>query len=66
MGFGIKGMVFGIYPVVLDITLLSASLIAGILNNKTNAVIPFYFSLAMAVLAILLVLIFIGAPEKVV
>ncbi len=53
-----KGTGFGIYHSVLGITLLPASLIAGILYDKVNSNAPFYFGSAMAFLATVLMIIF--------
>lgn len=46
-----KGTGLGIYNSVLGITLLPASLIAGVLYDKVNASAPFYFGSIMAFLA---------------
>lgn len=54
----LKGTGFGLYHAVLGITLLPASLIAGILYDKVNANAPFYFGAAMALLATLMMIAF--------
>lgn len=54
----LKGTGFGLYHAVLGITLLPASLIAGILYDKVNANAPFYFGAAMALLATLMMIVF--------
>ncbi len=54
----LKGTGFGIYHAVLGITLLPASLIAGILYDKVNSDAPFYFGSAMAFIATLLMVLF--------
>jgi len=54
----LKGTGYGIYHAVLGITLLPASLIAGILYDKVNSNAPFYFGSLMALLATILMLIF--------
>ena len=55
----LKGTGFGIYHAVLGITLLPASLIAGVLYDKVNSNAPFYFGSAMALMATILMVIFI-------
>ena len=55
----LKGTGFGIYHAVLGITLLPASLIAGVLYDKVNSKAPFYFGSAMALMATILMVIFI-------
>ena len=55
----LKGTGFGIYHAVLGITLLPASLIAGLLYDKVNSNAPFYFGSAMALMATILMVIFI-------
>jgi len=54
----LKGTGFGLYHAVLGITLLPASLIAGLLYDKVNSDAPFYFGSAMAFLAAILMVIF--------
>jgi MFS family permease len=53
-----QGTGLGIYNALLGITLLPASLIAGILYDKVNSSIPFYFGAATAVSSALLMLIY--------
>lgn len=53
-----KGTGLGIYNSIVGITLLPASLIAGVLYDKVNNQAPFYFGAAMALIAALLMLIF--------
>ena len=50
----LKGTGYGIYHAVLGITLLPASLIAGLMYDRVNASAPFYFGSGMALLATLL------------
>ena len=50
----LRGTGFGIYHAVLGITLLPASLIAGLLYDKVSSNAPFYFGSAMALTATLL------------
>jgi MFS family permease len=54
----LRGTGFGIYHAVLGITLLPASLIAGLLYDKINSNAPFYFGSAMALTATVLMIIF--------
>lgn len=53
-----KGTGLGIYNAMIGITLLPASLIAGILYDKVNSSIPFYFGTLTAVVSALLMLLF--------
>lgn len=59
-----RGTGFGIYHAVMGITLLPASLIAGLLYDNVNANAPFYFGSAMALLATVLMIIFILIDQK--
>jgi MFS family permease len=54
----LKGTGFGLYHAVLGVTLLPASLIAGMLYDKVNSQAPFYFGSTMAFLACLLMVAF--------
>mgnify|MGYP000924039689 FL=1 len=54
----LKGTGFGIYHAVLGITLLPASLIAGLLYDNVNSTAPFYFGSTMALAAAILMIIF--------
>jgi len=60
----LKGTGFGIYHAVLGITLLPASIIAGILYDKVNSNAPFYFGAAMALIATILMVIFTIFDKK--
>ena len=53
-----QGTGLGIYNALLGITLLPASLIAGLLYDKVNSSIPFYFGAATAAVSAVLMLIF--------
>ena len=53
-----KGTGYGLYHAILGITLLPASLIAGILYDKVNSNAPFYFGSVMALIASILMIIF--------
>ncbi len=54
----LKGTGFGIYHAILGITLLPASLIAGLLYDRVNSNAPFYFGSVMALIATILMIIF--------
>ena len=54
----LRGTGFGIYHAVLGITLLPASLIAGLLYDRVNSNAPFYFGSAMALTATVLMIAF--------
>jgi len=54
----LKGTGYGLYHAVLGITLLPASLIAGILYDNVNSDAPFYFGAVMALLATILMILF--------
>ena len=60
----LKGTGFGIYHAVLGITLLPASLIAGLLYDKVNSNAPFYFGSVMALIATILMIIFTIIDKK--
>lgn len=53
-----RGTGLGIYNTILGITLLPASLIAGILYDRVNYSAPFYFGAGTALLAAVLMIIF--------
>lgn len=58
VGKDLKGTGYGIYYAILGITLLPASLIAGLLYDKVGADAPFYFGSVMALIATVLMIIF--------
>jgi len=60
----LKGTGFGIYHAILGITLLPASLIAGLLYDKVNSNAPFYFGATMALIATVLMIIFTIFDKK--
>ncbi len=60
----LNGTGFGIYHAVLGITLLPASLIAGLLYDKVNSNAPFYFGSVMALIATILMIIFTIIDKK--
>ncbi len=65
VGKDLKGTGFGLYHAALGISLLPASLVAGILYDKINSSAPFYFGAVMALLATILLMIFaIGFNKK--
>ncbi len=59
-----QGTGLGIYNALVGITLLPASLIAGILYDKVNSSIPFYFGAATALISAILMLIFLLKYRK--
>lgn len=60
----LKGSSFGLYHAVLGIALLPASLIAGLLYDRVNAGAPFYFGAAMALIASILMILFLIWSKK--
>lgn len=60
----LKGTGYGIYHAVIGITLLPASLIAGLLYDKVNSNAPFYFGSVMALIATILMIIFTILSKK--
>ena len=60
----LKGTGFGIYHAVLGITLLPASLIAGLLYDKVNSNAPFYFGSIMALIATILMIKYTFTDKK--
>ena len=59
-----KGTGMGIYNALLGITLLPASLIAGLLYDKVNSSVPFYFGASTALLSAILMLMFVRTQPK--
>ncbi len=59
-----QGTGLGIYNALLGITLLPASLIAGVLYDKVNSRIPFYFGAATALLSAILMIFFIRGQKE--
>jgi len=59
-----QGTGLGIYNALLGITLLPASLIAGVLYDKVNSRIPFYFGAVTASLSAILMILFIINGKK--
>ena len=60
----LRGTGFGLYHAVLGITLLPASLIAGLLYDKVSSNAPFYFGSVMALTAAVLMVIFTFTNHK--
>jgi MFS family permease len=54
-----KGTGLGIYNALIGITVLPASLIAGLLYDKVNSSVPFYFGAGTAALSSLLMLVYL-------
>lgn len=59
-----KGTALGIYNAMLGVTLLPASLIAGVMYDRINARVPFFFGAATAVVAAVLMIFFIRTGKK--
>ncbi len=59
-----KGTGLGIYNGLLGITLLPASLIAGVLYDKVNSSVPFYFGAVTALISAILMLVFLIRYKK--
>lgn len=59
-----QGTGLGIYNALLGITLLPASIIAGLLYDKVNSSIPFYFGAAMATISSLMMIFFTKEIRK--
>ena len=55
----LKGTGFGLYHAVLGVTLLPASLIAGLLYDRVNSGAPFFFGSVMALIAALMMVVFV-------
>jgi MFS family permease len=60
----LKGTAFGLYHAVLGITLLPASLIAGLLYDNVNSNAPFYFGSSMALIAAIFMIAFVVIDKK--
>lgn len=60
-----RGTGLGIYNSIIGITLLPASLIAGVLYDKVNNSAPFYFGSLMALISAVLICIFYKKFSKV-
>jgi MFS family permease len=54
-----QGTGLGIYNALLGITLLPASLIAGVLYDKVNSRVPFYFGAATALVSAVMLIFFV-------
>ncbi len=60
----LRGTGYGIYHAVLGITLLPASLIAGLLYDNVGSNAPFYFGSIMALIATVLMVVFAITNKK--
>jgi predicted MFS family arabinose efflux permease len=60
----LKGTGFGLYHAVMGITQLPASLIAGYLYDKVNSSAPFYFGAAMALIAALMMVVYVAVNKR--
>lgn len=54
-----KGTGLGIYNMLIGITLFPASLVAGILYDRVNSKIPFYFGAATAIVSAILLTVYL-------
>ena len=59
-----KGTGLGIYNALLGVTLLPASLIAGLLYDRVNSSVPFYFGTLTAVISAILMVVFMVTRRK--
>lgn len=59
-----QGTGLGIYNALLGLTLLPASIIAGVLYDRVNSSVPFYFGAVTATLAAILMLVFCIANAR--
>lgn len=59
-----RGTALGLYNTVIGLTLLPASLIAGILYDRVSSGAPFYFDASMALLAAILMVFFLRGEKK--
>jgi MFS family permease len=58
-----QGTGLGIYNALLGVTLLPASLIAGLLYDKVNSSIPFYFGAITAMVSAIMMFFFAGSVK---
>ena len=58
-----QGTGLGIYNALIGITLLPASIFAGVLYDKVNSKIPFYFGAATALISVIMMLFFIRTQK---
>lgn len=59
-----KGTGLGIYNALLGVTLLPASLIAGLLYDRVNSSVPFYFGTLTALISAILMVVFMVTRRK--
>jgi MFS family permease len=59
-----RGTGLGIYNAMLGLTLLPASIIAGVLYDRVDSSVPFYFGAATALAATLLMILFFHANRR--
>lgn len=59
-----QGTAMGIYNGLIGITLLPASIIAGVLYDKVNSSLPFYFGAGTAIISSILLVLFISFNVK--
>jgi MFS family permease len=59
-----KGTALGLYNAILGITLLPASLIAGVLYDNISSMAAFYFGAMMAFIAAIMMFIFYKTKSR--
>ena len=59
-----RGTGLGIYNAMLGLTLLPASIIAGVLYDRVDSSVPFYFGAATAAGAALLMIVFFHCSRR--
>ncbi|MBN2495445.1 MAG: MFS transporter [Deltaproteobacteria bacterium] len=59
-----RGTGLGIYNAMLGLTLLPASIIAGVLYDRVDSSVPFYFGAATAAAAAVLMIAFLGCNRR--
>jgi len=64
IGKNVKGTGLGIYNALLGVTLLPASIIAGLLYDHVNSSVPFYFGACTAVVSAVLLILFTRMDHK--
>jgi MFS family permease len=59
-----RGTGLGIYNAMLGLTLLPASIIAGVLYDRVNSSVPFYFGAVTAALSAALMILFFRSNRR--
>lgn len=58
VGSKARGKAYGIYNMVIGLAALPAGLVAGLLWDHINPSAPFFFSAALALIAVVLIIVF--------